>query len=102
MSTVWVALAIVAVISAVTKALGPVALGGRTLPPAARTVIGLLAPALLAALVVVEVLGPRWSHLDWTVPAGLAAAVAARLLRAPDLVAIVVAVATTALLRLAF
>lgn len=102
MTTVWLAVALVAVISAAIKALGPVALGGRALPPAARAVIALLAPALLSALVVVEVVGPRWSELDWTVPAGLAAAVAARLLRAPDLVAILVAVATTALLRLAF
>lgn len=102
MRTVWLAVGIVAAISAASKALSPVALGGRTLPAAARTVIGLLAPALLAALVVVQVVGPRWSQVDWTVPAGLATAVAARLLRAPDLVAILVAVVTTALLRLVF
>lgn len=101
MSTLWLAVGIVAVLSAVTKALGPVLLGGRTLPPAARAVIALLAPALLAALVVVDVVGPRWSTFDWTVPAGLLAAVLARLtLRAPDLLAIFAGVAVTALLRL--
>ena len=103
MTTAWLAVALVAVISAVTKALGPVALGGRTLPPAARAVIALLAPALLAALVVVNVAGPGWSGFDWTVPAGLAAVVVARLaLRAPDLLAILAGVVVTALLRLAF
>ena len=101
MSTLWLAVLIVAVISAVTKALGPVALGGRTLPPPARAVIALLAPALLAALVVVDVAGPRWSDLDWTVPAGLLAVIIARYaLRAPDLVAILAGVVVTALLRL--
>jgi branched-subunit amino acid transport protein len=101
MGTLWLAVVLVAAISAVTKALGPVALGGRRLPGPARAVIALLAPALLAALVVVDVAGPRWSDLDWTIPAGLLAAVLARLaLRAPDLLAILAGVVVTALLRL--
>lgn len=100
MTTIWLAVLIVGAINAVTKALGPVALGGRTLPAPARAVIALLAPALLAALVVVEVAGPHWADFDWTVPAGLLAVVLARLLlRAPDLVAILAGVAVTALLR---
>lgn len=101
MSTAWIAVGLAAVISATLKALGPVALGGRTLPAAVRSVIAMLAPALLAALIVVEVAGPHWSHLDWTVLAGLAAVAVARLaLRAPDLLAILAGVALTALLRL--
>jgi branched-subunit amino acid transport protein len=100
-TTIWLAVFIAGAINVVTKVLGPVALGGRTLPVPARAVIALLAPALLAALVVVEVAGPHWADLDWTVPAGLLVAVLARLLfRAPDLVAILVGVAVTALLRL--
>jgi branched-subunit amino acid transport protein len=45
-----------AVITAILKAAGPVALGGRDLPVAFRSVIVLLAPALFAALVVTQVL----------------------------------------------
>lgn len=47
----------------VIKASGPVALGGRELAPAVQRVLALLAPALLAALVVVSVLadGDRWT-----------------------------------------
>lgn len=101
MTTIWLAVFIVGAINVVTKALGPVALGGRTLPAPARAVTALLAPALLAALIVVEVAGPHWADLDWTVPAGLVAVLLARLLlRAPDLVAILAGVAVTALLRL--
>lgn len=101
MSTVWIAIALAAVVSATIKALGPVALGGRRLPAPARAVIALLAPALLAALIVVEVAGPHWSHLDWTVLAGLATIAGTRLLlRAPDLLAILAGLLLTALLRL--
>ena len=45
-----------AVITAVIKAIGPVAFGGRPLPPAVASVVGLLAPPLLAALVVTQAL----------------------------------------------
>lgn len=101
MSTLWLAVGIVALINVVIKALGPVALGGRTLPAPVRAVIALLAPALLAALIVVDLAGPRWADFDWTIPAGLLAVVLARLLlRAPDLLAILAGVAVTALLRL--
>jgi hypothetical protein len=100
-TTVWIAVAAVALVNATLKALGPTAVGGRPLPAPARAVIALLAPALLAGLIVVEVAGPGWSHADWTVLAGLAVVAVARLaLRAPDLVAILAGVAATALLRL--
>ena len=46
-----------AVATAVIRAAGPVLLGGRELPAAFRGVIALLAPALLAALVVVQTFG---------------------------------------------
>jgi branched-subunit amino acid transport protein len=45
-----------AVITAILKAAGPVALGGRDLPVAFRSVILLLGPALFAALVATQVL----------------------------------------------
>lgn len=81
------------------KALGPVALGGRSLPPRLLGVVELLAPALLAALVVVQVFG---SERDLVVDAravGLGAAAVALVLRAPILVVVVTAAAATALAR---
>lgn len=54
MTETWTVIAVLAVATATLKASGPVALGGRELSPQAAAVIGLLAPALLTALVVVE------------------------------------------------
>ncbi|WP_306216010.1 AzlD domain-containing protein [Actinoplanes sp. RD1] len=99
--SVWIAILAVAAGSFLIKGIGPAALGERELPPWSTGVLALLAPTLLAALVVVEVLGRRWADLDPTVLAGLAAAVAAYLLRAPMLLAVVAGIVTTALLRLA-
>ena len=45
-----------ALLTALIKALGPVALGGRRLPVSFTGVVVLLAPALLAALVVTQAL----------------------------------------------
>ena len=42
------------VTTALIRASGPVALGGRELPPSVTAVVALLAPALLAALVMSE------------------------------------------------
>jgi branched-subunit amino acid transport protein len=100
MNTVWWAILAAAAVSFSFKALGPAVLGDRQLPAPARAVIALLAPALLAGLVVVAVTGPGWRDLDWTLVAGLAAATGARLCRASMLVAVLAGVAATALLRL--
>ena len=54
MTEVWVTIAVLAVATALIRASGPVLLGGRELPPRMLDVIALRAPALLAALVVVE------------------------------------------------
>ncbi|MDQ1034182.1 branched-subunit amino acid transport protein [Streptomyces sp. V3I8] len=96
----WWAIGCVALISFAFKAAGPAVLGDRELPAAARGVIALLAPVLLAGLLVVDVAGPRWTELDATLLLGLAAVVAARWLRAPLLLAIVAGTAVTALARL--
>jgi branched-subunit amino acid transport protein len=96
---VWVAVVAVGLFTIAFKALGPVALGGRTLSPRLLGVVELLAPALLAALVVTQVFA---SERDLVVDAravGLLAAISALLLRAPILVVVVVAAAATALSR---
>jgi branched-subunit amino acid transport protein len=63
MSTQVAVIAGCALVTFVIKAAGPVALGGRELPPRAQGVLALLAPPLLAALVVVAALadGQRWA-----------------------------------------
>ena len=57
MSSTVVLIAGCAAVTVAIKAAGPVALGGRDLPPAFTSVIRLLAPALFAGFVVTEVLG---------------------------------------------
>jgi branched-subunit amino acid transport protein len=56
-SGVWVTIGALAVLTALIRAAGPVILGGRELPLRLMDVIALLAPALLAALVLVETVG---------------------------------------------
>jgi hypothetical protein len=93
----WVVVAWLAVTAAVIRAAGPVALGGRVLPPRAMGVITLLAPALLAALVVTETFGG--TDGDFTVDErvlGLAGAGCVLALRGGILLAMAVAMAVTA------
>ena len=101
MTTLWIAILAVALISFTIKALGPALLTGRDLPAWTSTVIALLAPALLAALVVVHVLGEKWTDVSAPVLAGLAVVVGVRLLRAPMLVSVLAGVVATAVLRAA-
>lgn len=96
---VWLLIAGVAVITAVIKGVGPVALGGRDLPPRMSGVIALLAPALLAALVVAGVFG-RDGELGVGVEAvGVAAGGVIALRGGSILVCVVAAAAVTAVLR---
>ena len=83
--------------TAVIRAAGPVALGGRELPGRAMSVIALLAPALLAALVVTETFGTGSSELTVDERAlGVAGAGAVLALRGGILIAMAVALALTA------
>jgi branched-subunit amino acid transport protein len=96
---VWLTVIAVGVLTIMFKALGPVAIGGRTLPPRVLGPVELLAPALLAALVVTQVFaGDRELVLDARA-VGLGAAAVALLTRAPILVVVVVGAAATALVR---
>jgi branched-subunit amino acid transport protein len=53
----WALVAWLVVTTAAIRAAGPLSVSGRELPPRAMGVIGLLAPAILAALVVTETFG---------------------------------------------
>jgi branched chain amino acid efflux pump len=86
MSTTWLIVLLVGAATAALKGLAPVLLGERELPLPVARVSGALAPALLAALVVVQTLGDGQAlTLDPRV-AGVTAAALALLLRAPLLV----------------
>jgi uncharacterized membrane protein len=99
MTTLWISIAAVALASATIKAAGPVLVGGRELPQRALSVIALLAPALLAALVVTETFGgDRHLVLDEKA-VGVGVAAVALVLRAPVLLAVALAAVSTALVR---
>ena len=100
MSKVWIIIGVVAAATIALKAVGPVLLGGRPLPDHLTGIVELLAPALLAALVVTQVVGGDEEIVLDARLVGLGAAVVAILLRAPLLVVVVAAAAATALVRL--
>lgn len=55
-TAIWLVIALCAVVTFTIKAVGPVVLGGRDLPGAFSRVVGLMAPALLAGLIVTNAL----------------------------------------------
>jgi branched-subunit amino acid transport protein len=96
----WVTIALLTVGTVAIKAAGPIALGGRELPDRVSGVVALLAPSLLAALVVVDTLGGEDQTLSIDARAGgLLAAAGALAARMPMLVVVIVAAAVTAGLR---
>jgi branched chain amino acid efflux pump len=99
-SDVWIAVIVVGAATIVLKSVGPVLLGGKPLPEHLTGVVALLAPALLSALVVTQVLGGDEEIVLDARLVGLAAAVVALLLRAPLLVVVIAAAASTAVVRL--
>ena len=101
MSAGWIVIAVVGVATVLFKAAGPVFIGGRELPPRALGVVEVLAPAMLAALVVTQLVGgDRELVLDGPRLLGVAVAGIAIWLRAPLIVVIVVAGAVAGLARL--
>ena len=100
MSAVWAAVVVLCIATAAMKAIGPVSFGGRRLSGRAASVIALVAPALLASLVVYETLNTdgRGIELDARI-VGLAAAGAALALRRSMLVVVAAAAVATALAR---
>jgi uncharacterized membrane protein len=96
----WVTIGVLSACTVAIKAAGPLALGGRALPDRVNAVTRLVAPALLASLVVYETFSAGGTGLtvDARV-AGLGAAAAALALRLPMLAVVVVAAAATALAR---
>ena len=101
MSEVWVVVVVVGVATVLFKAAGPVFLGGRMLPQRVRSVVDLLAPVLLTALVVTQTFGGEEDvTIDARLP-GVAAGAVAVWRHVPLVPAMVIAALVTALVRAA-
>jgi uncharacterized membrane protein len=102
MTTVWITIALLTVGTVAIKSAGPVALGGRSLPPQMSGVVARLAPSLLAALVVVDLFSgeERTLAVDESAFGALAAA-GALALRLPMVAVVAIAAVVTATARLA-
>ena len=99
MTAVWTAIAAMTVITVLIKVVGPLALGGRALPGWANRLVALLPAALLSALVITQTFAEEDRLVLDARAAGLAAAVAALVLRANMLLTLLAAAGTTALVR---
>jgi branched-subunit amino acid transport protein len=99
-ATVWITVGGLTVATALIKAFGPVIFGARDLHPLLARIIPLLAPALLAALVVTQTVGGHGRSLtiDARV-AGLVIAAMGLAMKAPLVVVVLSAAVATALVR---
>jgi branched-subunit amino acid transport protein len=99
MNAAWAAVLAVGVGTIALKAVGPVAVSGKKLPPRVTELLDVVAPAILAALVVTETFAHgRALVLDARL-AGVAAGLVAIALRAPIWLVVVVGAGATALAR---
>ncbi|HEX6714902.1 MAG TPA: AzlD domain-containing protein [Thermoleophilaceae bacterium] len=103
MSDAWLTILVLAVATAVIKGAGPAAVGGRELSPSVMRVIALFAPALLAALIMVETFGGGGKSLTLDARAAGLVVAGVVLTTTESLIgAVVGAAGATALLRLLF
>jgi branched-subunit amino acid transport protein len=98
-SAAWTMVTVCGVATIGIKATGPLLLGGRELPRRFMGVVELLAPALLAALIATQVLANGKSLVIDERVLGIAVAAVALALRAPILLTVILAAATTAAAR---
>jgi len=99
MTGAWWVVAAVGVATIAIKGTGPVLLGGKPLPPRIGRVIGLLAPALLAALVAISTFGDDRALVLDERALGVGAAALALALKAPLLVVVILAAVVTGVAR---
>ncbi len=98
-ATLWLAIGALAVINFMIKAAGPAILRDRPLPPKLSLVVHSLAPALLAGLLMVQLLGQGWNAFDWRLLPGLAVIGLLWLLKRSQIVCIVAGVLVTVAIR---
>jgi branched-subunit amino acid transport protein len=99
MSQTWLVVGLVGAGTIAIKAIGPVLLGGRPLPERLSSVIELLAPALLGALVAVQTFGDGQALAVDERVLGVAVAAIAIWRKAPLLLVVILATVTTAFAR---
>lgn len=95
----WLLIALVTGVTMLIKGAGPALVGGRTLPPPLVRVVALLAPALMAALVVTSALADGAVLHAGADTVGVAVAAVLLWRGTTVLPAVLVAAAVTALLR---
>ena len=100
MSAAWATVIAVGAGTALLKAVGPVGVSGRRLPGRVTELLEMVAPAILAALVVTETFASGRSLVIDARLAGVGAGLVAVALRAPLWLVIVVGALATALARL--
>lgn len=100
MSAQWATVLAVGAGTVVLKAVGPVGVSGRRLPARATELLDMVAPAILAALVITEAFGSGRSLVFDARLAGVAAGLVAVLLRAPLWLVVIAGALATALVRL--
>lgn len=99
MTAVWIAVGVVGLATVALKGAGPLVFADRPLPRTFGLVMPLLAPCLLAALVVGQTVADGRALVVDARLVGVAAAAVALALRAPLLVVLVVAAGVAALAR---
>jgi hypothetical protein len=99
MNPIWTVVVVVGVGTMAIKGAGPVLLGGRPLPAGLTSVIDLLAPSLLGALVAVQTFGQGQALVLDERVIGVGVAAVALWRKAPLLVVVIAAAAATALAR---
>ena len=100
MSAAWASVLAVGVGTVALKSVGPVGVAGRKLPTRVTDLLEMVAPAILAALVVTETFAQGRSLVVDARLAGVGAGIVAIALRAPIWLIVVVGAAATALVRL--
>ena len=99
MNQTWLVVGLVGAGTIAIKAIGPVLLGGRPLPERLSSVIELLAPALLGALVAVQTFGNGQALAVDERVLGVAVAAIAIWRKAPLLLVVILATLATAFAR---
>jgi branched-subunit amino acid transport protein len=100
MSAAWATVLVVGAGTIALKAVGPVGVSGRRVPARATELLEMVAPAILAALVVTETFASGRSLVVDARLAGLAAGITAVRFRAPLWLVVIVGALATALVRL--
>ena len=94
-----IGVAVLTVINIFYKGLPPALFGGREFPPRVRTLLVAFGPALLAGLLVVELLGQGWHGFDATLLPGLGAVAVLRWRRVDPVLCLLAGIAVTVSVR---